>query len=96
MSKTVFKFLVLNGFKEIPRNIRLPRPAEVPKEAWFQEGCLEDLQEAIDAYFVAYAQGTLPTRLHPFFGPLTAKGWRRLHRHHFVHHLKQFGIDQGI
>ena len=95
-SKTLFKFLILNGFKEIPHNIRLPRPTEIPEEKWFQEGQLEALREAIEAYFVAEAQGNLPTRIHPFFGPLTPKEWRKLHRHHFVHHLKQFGIEKGI
>lgn len=95
-SKTLFKFLILNGFKAIPQGIRLPRPTETPIEHWFQEGELEALREAIDAYFAAKAQGNLPTRIHPFFGPLTPKEWRKLHLHHFVHHLKQFGIDQGI
>lgn len=92
MSRTVFKFLILNGFRKIPHNIRLPRPAEVPKEQWFQEGPLEALREAIDAYLVAEAEGKLATRIHPFFGPLTAKEWRKLHRQHFVHHMKQFDI----
>lgn len=96
MSKTLFKFLILNGFKAIPQNIRLPRPAEIPKEHWFPEGRIEDLREVVDAYFAAEAQGKLPTRIHPFFGPLNAREWRKLHRHHFVHHLRQFGIDQGL
>ncbi len=96
MSKSVFKFLILNGFKEIPHNIRLPRPKEVPKEQWFQEGRLETLREAVDAYFTAKSSGKLVTRIHPFFGPLGPEEWRKLHYRHFVHHLKQFGIDGGL
>lgn len=95
-SRTLFKFLILNGFKEIPRNIRLPRPAEIPKEHWFQEGPIDMLREAMDAYFAALEKGGLPTRIHPFFGPLNEKEWRKLHRHHFTHHLKQFEISNGL
>jgi hypothetical protein len=96
MSKTVIKFLILNGFKEIPQNIRLPRPKEVPKDQWFQEGPMETLREAIDAYFAAEGAGKLVTRIHPFFGPLRPEEWRKLHYRHFRHHLKQFGIDGGM
>ncbi len=96
MSKTVIKYLILNGIKEIPQNIRLPRPKEVPKEQWFQEGPMETLREAVDAYFAAEASGKLVTRIHPFFGPLRPEEWCKLHYRHFVHHLKQFGIDEGM
>lgn len=96
MSRTVFKFMILNGFKEIPPNIRLLRPAAVPVEQWFQEGPLSMLREAIDAYFAAMGRGELNARTHPFFGTLNGKEWGKLHRHHFTHHLKQFGIGQGL
>lgn len=96
LSRTLFKFLILNGFKEIPHNIRLPRPAEVPKDQWFQEGPVEMLREAVDAYFSAVEKGGLPARMHPFFGPLNEKEWRKLHGQHFAHHLRQFGLGQGL
>lgn len=95
-SRTVFKFLILNGFREIPRNIRLPRPAEVPREEWFTETSLDTLREAIDAFFAAEGAGQLVSRIHPFFGRLTPREWRKLHYHHFVHHMKQFGIAEGL
>lgn len=93
LSKTFFKFMILNGFREIPQDIRLPRPADIPPEQWFQEAPLETLQAAIDAYFSAADRGELPTRIHPFFGPLSAREWRKMHARHFRHHMKQFKID---
>ena len=96
MSRTLIKFLILNGIKEIPQNIRLPRPKEIPKEQWFQEGPMETLREAVDAYFAAETTGKLVTRIHPFFGALSPEEWRKLHYRHFRHHLKQFGIDGGL
>jgi Protein of unknown function (DUF1569) len=36
--------------------------------------------------------GTTPTQaVHPFFGPLTHRGWGRLAWKHLDHHLRQFG-----
>lgn len=30
--------------------------------------------------------------LHPFFGPLSLRTWKRLHALHINHHLNQFGV----
>jgi len=95
-SRTVFKFLILSGIKPIPHNVRLPRPAEIPKEAWFKEESITQLREAVDAYFAMAAENALPTRIHPFFGPLTGRQWQRMHRIHAIHHLTQFGIAGGL
>jgi len=34
----------------------------------------------------------LDTRVHPFFGKLTADEWNILHWKHLDHHLRQFGV----
>ena len=34
----------------------------------------------------------LDTRVHPFFGKLTADQWNTLHWKHLDHHLRQFGV----
>ena len=34
----------------------------------------------------------LDTRVHPFFGKLTADEWNVLHWKHLDHHLRQFGV----
>ena len=89
-TKNIFKHLILNGIVEIPHNIKLPRqkdgqPAPVP------EATLEELEEALTRYMEAHStQADLPTRTHPFFGPLTPREWLRFHVAHFRHHLKQF------
>jgi hydroxymethylglutaryl-CoA reductase len=95
-TKHIFRHVVLFGFKEIPRGIRLPRPEGVPEEQLFPVSDLQELTDSIDQYLEAVKKGGLPTRMHPFFGPLSPKGWQRFHVAHFTHHLKQFGIGDGL
>lgn len=75
--------------------IRLPKGAKKPKfyDAGPETGTAADLRAASLAFVDMAEAGTLPAVEHPFFGPLTTAEWSRLHRIHFEHHLRQFGIN---
>lgn len=96
MSRNVFRRVILLGWKDIPHNIKVPRPKGVSKEQLFAPAPLETLVETIDRYLAATGNGALPTRMHPYFGPLPGSKWQRFHRLHFIHHMKQFGIGEGL
>lgn len=96
LSRTVFRFAILSGFRPIPHNVRLPRPKTVAKEAWFLEADLAVMERAMEDYMNASARGELAPRMHAFFGMLSGEQWRRLHYLHFRHHLQQFGIGEGL
>lgn len=95
-TRHIFRHIILLGLKEIPHNIKVPRPEGMSKEKFFPVATLEEVSETIDRYLEAIAQGGLPTRTHPFFGLLTPAEWQRFHRFHFIHHMKQFGIADGL
>jgi len=86
--------LALNGLIKTPRNavfrdsrggvVTVPR-AEGDALA-LREAALEFLDRA-----AAAATSPLPPA-HPAFGDLGYPGWRKLHYHHFEHHLGQFGV----
>jgi hypothetical protein len=42
--------------------------------------------------FSKESKQALETRIHPFFGKLTAEEWNILHWKHLDHHLRQFGV----
>ncbi len=96
MTRNVFRHLVLFGLREIPHNIRVPRPEGVTKEQFFPSATIEELATTIDTYLAAIPTGTLATRIHPFFGPLNTRAWQRFHRLHFIHHMKQFDLGEGF
>jgi hypothetical protein len=91
-SRNIYRHLIINGVIEIPHNIRLPRPKGLDKDAEVPTCAIEDLQNAMDAYVTAAEQGTLQPALHPFFGVLSPKEWRKFHVAHLKHHCKQFGV----
>lgn len=59
----------------------------------------EELELAIDEFIDKwlsfeeyYESHPEATNLHPYYGQLDEKKWRRLHSKHFTHHFEQFGI----
>jgi hypothetical protein len=42
--------------------------------------------------FSKESKQALESRIHPFFGKLTAEEWNILHWKHLDHHLRQFGV----
>jgi hypothetical protein len=95
-TRHIFRRVILFGLKEIPHNIKVPRPEGVTKEQFFPAATLEEFSETIDRYLTGVEQGGLPARTHPYFGVLSAATWQRFHRLHFIHHMKQFGIAEGL
>ncbi len=89
-TRHIFRPIILNGIKEIPHNIRLPKTkdGEVLPQV---EATVETLEAAITQYLDALEGDGLGMRTHPFFGPLTAQEWQKFHHAHFMHHMKQFG-----
>jgi len=91
-----FRHIIMFGLKEIPHNIRVPKIKGVSKESMFPELPLETLEASMALYLEKVAEGGLPSRTHPYFGVLSAPQWQRFHRIHFTHHLKQFGVGDGL
>ena len=88
MGHHIAKRLILGGL------IKLPKGAKAPK--FYAAGAKEGSADALKSESIEFVQGygarTLEPPAHPFFGPLTLDEWAKLHRTHFDHHLKQFGI----
>ncbi len=95
-TRHIFRHIILFGLKDIPHNVRAPIPKGITKQQMFPEVPLETLATSIDTYLASTADGGLPARMHPYFGPLTAAQWKRFHRLHFTHHLRQFGVGDGL
>lgn len=95
-TRYIFRYIVMWGLKEIPHNVPVPRIKGVSKEQLFVELPLETLETSMAAYLARAAQGDLPARTHPYFGTLSGAQWQRFHRLHFIHHLKQFGVGDGL
>lgn len=91
MTKRLFRPLVLRGIVAIPKNVRLPKPKGMKERPPMAEGTAEELQAALDSFLEKQEAGTLPSRLHPFFGVLSPAQWSQFHVRHIEHHLKQFG-----
>ncbi len=47
---------------------------------------------AAERYFEALEREPARRTLHPLFGPMTLRYWRRVHGLHWDHHLRQFGL----
>lgn len=95
-TRLLFRYVILFGIKEIPHNVKLPRPDGVSEEQLFPKATFGDLKETIDRYVESTTQAALSTRMHPFFGPFSPSNWQRFHLLHFTHHMKQFGIGEGL
>ena len=92
VTRHIFRHLIVNGIKEIPHNIRLPKPKGMDKMPEPPTATLAEVEAALDAYLTAVEKGTVPQAMHPFFGPLTTNEWMKFHHAHFKHHCKQFGV----
>lgn len=91
-TRVVYRFLIVNQIVAIPHNIRIPRPDGKKGTIAFRDGDVDDLKGVLDEYLARIDAKDLPSRMHPFFGVLSANDWRRFHVAHFTHHLKQFGV----
>ena len=89
-SRFIFRTLILRQIVRMPRNVRLPRADGTRGPRHMPDGTVDALRETLEEYFQRLDAGTLPARVHPFFGVLSAADWRRMHYAHFQHHLAQF------
>jgi len=95
-SKYIFKPLILNGLVAFPKNIKLPRPKGMKTMPPPPEATLDEVREAMKLFADGVAANTLPTKMHPFFGPLTCSQWGKFHVGHTKHHLLQFNVGDGL
>ncbi|MBX7258867.1 MAG: DUF1569 domain-containing protein [Candidatus Hydrogenedentes bacterium] len=90
-TRTIFRTLIINQIVAIPHNVRIPRRVGSKGPVVLRDGDLESLKKTLDEYLSQAESGNLASRIHPFFGELSAKSWRKFHVAHFTHHLNQFG-----
>lgn len=88
LSRTLFKWILVDFFPEQPKGLRMPLNFIIPHEQQFdfaQEKKL--LQEILEKAWQTPAEDW---GLHPLFGQLTRKQWGKLAQIHVDYHLKQF------
>ncbi|HDP34636.1 MAG TPA: DUF1569 domain-containing protein [Candidatus Hydrogenedentes bacterium] len=91
-SRSIIKFMILNGIAPIPKNTHLPALLRNQGVTLQETGDLETLQAIIEEYLHLVQADELTPAPHPYFGPLTVDDWDKLHIRHFEHHLKQFSV----
>lgn len=84
-TKYVFAPLILNGFRQIPRNVRAPR--NVPPT----DGDVATLEATLHELLDMVRESRFNPPHHPFFGMIGPAGWMKFHGYHMDHHLRQFG-----
>jgi len=89
LGQYVVKPIFLSGLLPKPKGAKAPKFYENAEA----EGSAEALKAESCDFLQQCAAGGLKPPEHPVFGPLTLDEWNRLHRIHFEHHLKQFGIE---
>ncbi len=79
--------IFINGLMPRPRGVKAPKfyAAAAPGAT------AEELIAALEEFRVQHTQPGFAPPAHPFFGPLDARGWAKLHIVHLEHHLCQFG-----
>lgn len=84
----------LQSDKPFRENTKAPVLPEEPlpvRNAGMQEA-LEELSNAVDAFFALFENDPDLTTTHPVFGVLNGDEWILLHYKHVTHHLRQFGL----
>ena len=80
--------LFLNGWLKLPRNAEKPKLYQgAPPTA-----TLDEVMEEVKEFRAGAEAGTLDPPPHSALGDLGLVGWAKLHRIHFDHHLRQFGV----
>ena len=89
VSRTVFRWILVDWFPEQPVGLRLPKGFKIPHGAQFDfDFEKQQLLKILDAAWRARsAEDWAP---HPMFGPMTAKEWGKLLQIHIDYHLRQF------
>ncbi|MFT6870855.1 MAG: hydroxymethylglutaryl-CoA reductase [Polaribacter sp.] len=53
---------------------------------------IDDLLHQLELFVKVFTEDTHKTVVHPFFGELDFKAWKKFQVKHFTHHFKQFGL----
>jgi hydroxymethylglutaryl-CoA reductase len=53
---------------------------------------INDLLHQLELFVKVFTEDTHKTVVHPFFGELDFKAWKKFQVKHFTHHFKQFGL----
>ena len=89
ISRTVFRWILVDWFPEQPVGLRLPKGFKIPHGAQFDfDFEKQQLLEILDADW--HARSAADWQPHPMFGPMTAKEWGKLLQIHIDYHLRQF------
>ncbi len=91
-TRYIFAPMILNGWKQIPRNVRLPRPKNLPSPAELPTADVTTLEASLGELIEQVRTGVFDPPHHPFFGTIGPKGWMKFHAAHLDHHLRQFGV----
>ncbi len=85
-TRHIFAPLILNGFKQIPHNVKGARSSDPPVAD------LPTLETSLQEMLEKYRAGAFNPPHHPFFGTIGPNGWMKFHGLHLDHHLRQFGV----
>jgi hypothetical protein len=89
VSRTVFRWILVDWFPEQPVGLRLPKGFKIPHSAQFDfEPEKQQLLKILD--FAWQARSPADWQPHPRFGPMTLKEWGKLLQIHIDYHLRQF------
>jgi hypothetical protein len=89
ISRTVFRWILVDWFPEQPVGLRLPKGFKIPHGAQFDFDF--EKHQLLKILDVAWrARSAADWGPHPMFGKMTAAEWGKLLQIHVDYHLKQF------
>jgi uncharacterized protein DUF1569 len=89
LSRTVFRWILVDWFPEQPVGLRLPKGFKIPHGAQFDFGFeKQQLLKILDAAWRAKSPDDWEP--HCMFGKMTPQEWGKLLQTHIDYHLKQF------
>ena len=89
VSRTVFRWILIDWFPEQPVGLRLPKDFKIPHDAQFEFDF--EKQQLLKILDVAWrARAAADWQPHPMFGKMTPVEWGKLLQIHIDYHLRQF------
>lgn len=89
LSRTLFRWLLVDLFPELPVGLRLPKGFKIPPSALFDFSFEQyQLLEILDAAWQARSPSDWGP--HCMFGKMSPAGWGKLLQIHIDYHLRQF------
>lgn len=89
VSRTVFRWILIDWFPEQPVGLRLPKDFKIPHDAQFEFDF--EKQQLLKILDVAWsARSAADWQPHPMFGKMTPAEWGKLLQIHIDYHLRQF------